>query len=95
MLGEREGVCMPQISTFFGITIRMYSGDHPPPHFHAEHQTQRATFDFDGRLLQGEIRSRTARRLIEEWALQHREELMLNWKNIELGRTLERIAPLD
>jgi len=73
----------------------MYFGDHPPPHFHAEHQAQRATFDMDGKMIRGEIRSRTARRLIEQWALQHRDELMLNWRNIERGRPLNRIAPLE
>ena len=26
---------MPTISKFFGISIRMYYDDHPPPHFHA------------------------------------------------------------
>jgi len=26
---------MPEISRFFGIIIRMYFDDHPPPHFHA------------------------------------------------------------
>jgi hypothetical protein len=86
---------MPQISSFFGITIRMYFGDHPPPHFHAEHQGQRATFDFNGKILRGKIASRTARRLIEEWALQHRVELMVNWRNVEAGRPLNRIAPLE
>jgi len=31
------------ISEFFGILIRMYWDDHPPPHFHAlygEHEAQ-------------------------------------------------------
>ena len=27
---------MPEICRFFGIVIKMYFGDHPPPHFHAE-----------------------------------------------------------
>jgi hypothetical protein len=34
---------MPTISEFFGILIRMYWDDHPPPHFHAiyaEHEAQ-------------------------------------------------------
>jgi hypothetical protein len=34
---------MPTISEFFGIIIRMYWDDHPPPHFHAiygEHEAQ-------------------------------------------------------
>jgi len=26
---------MPEISRFYGIVIRMYFGDHNPPHFHA------------------------------------------------------------
>jgi hypothetical protein len=29
---------MPEISRFFGIIIRMYFGDHNPPHFHAIYQ---------------------------------------------------------
>jgi hypothetical protein len=86
---------MPQISIFFGIIIRMYFGDHPPPHFHAEHQGEQATFDFDGNLLRGQITSRTARRLIQQWALEHRAELVLNWRRIEQGLPLDRIAPLE
>lgn len=26
---------MPEVSRFFGISIRMYFDDHQPPHFHA------------------------------------------------------------
>ena len=26
---------MPTISYFFGIAIRIYFNEHPPPHFHA------------------------------------------------------------
>ena len=74
---------MPIISTFFGIVIRMYYADHPPPHFHAEYQGQRATFNFDGELLRGEIRSKSAKRLIKEWAQLHKAELMVNWQSIE------------
>jgi len=86
---------MPIISTFFGIVIRMYFGDHAPPHFHAEHRGQKATFNFRGDLLSGSIASRTARRLIREWAVMHQFELMVNWRNTEQGRALNRIEPLD
>ena len=86
---------MPVICAFFGIVIRMYFGDHPPPHFHAEHQGQQATFNFRGELLKGNLSSRTARGLIREWAVTHRFELMVNWRNIEQGRPLNRIEPLD
>jgi hypothetical protein len=33
---------MPTISAFFGITIRTFFSDHPPPHFHVAYQRHRA-----------------------------------------------------
>ncbi len=86
---------MPVISVFFGIVIRMFYREHGVPHFHAEHQGQQATLTFDGKILAGAIRSRTARRLIEEWATAHRRELEANWDRMKTGRSLERIEPLD
>lgn len=29
---------MPTLSIFFGIIIRVWHDDHPPPHIHAEYQ---------------------------------------------------------
>lgn len=66
---------MPIISMFFGIVIRMFYREHGVPHFHAEYQGQVATFTFDGQLLAGRIESRTALRLIQEWATSHSAEL--------------------
>jgi len=64
-------------------------------HFHAEHQGQHATFTFDGKVLAGAIRSRTALRLIEEWATAHQPELEANWDRLTTGRSIETIEPLD
>lgn len=86
---------MPVISVFFGIIIRMFYREHGVPHFHAEHQGEQATFTFDGEVLAGGMRSRTALRLIREWAAAHRPELEANWTRIKEGKTLDRIAPLD
>ncbi|HEX9774562.1 MAG TPA: DUF4160 domain-containing protein [Actinomycetota bacterium] len=86
---------MPVISTFFGIVIRMYYRDHAPPHFHAEHQGEQATFTFDGTPLAGQLRSRTAKRLIEEWARAHAVELAADWDRARGGERLERIEPLQ
>lgn len=86
---------MPVISIFFGIVIRMYYEDHNPPHFHAEYQGQRARFTFDGTLIDGTIRSATARRHIAEWAKLHRAALEGNWGNMRAGRALDRIEPLN
>ena len=85
---------MPVISTFFGILIRMYYKEHGPPHFHAEHAGDQATYTFDGALLAGSIRSRQAHRHIAAWAAQHRPQLEANWAAMNAGQALERIEPL-
>ncbi len=86
---------MPIISVFFGIVIRMFYKEHEPPHFHAEHQGQEGKFDFAGQLIVGEIRSATARRLLEEWATAHATELAANWAKMKAGEPLDRIPPLE
>ena len=73
----------------------MYFGDHNPPHFHVEYQGEKATFNFAGQLHSGSISSGTARRLVREWALRYKLELMINWINIEKGRPLNRVRPLE
>lgn len=86
---------MPIISTFFGIVIRMFYKEHEPVHFHAEYQGQHGKFDLFGEMIVGNIRSRTALRLIKEWASAHHDELQANWEKMKAGRSLERIAPLE
>ena len=86
---------MPIISVFFGIVVRMFYKEHEPAHFHAEYQGKQGKFDWDGEMIVGNIQSRTALRLIREWASLHRRELEANWKNMKKGRPLERIEPLQ
>jgi len=85
---------MPVISAFRGIVIRMFYLEHEPPHFHAEHRGQMASFDLDGQVIAGAIRSRVARRAIETWARAHQEELEENWRRMRAGKPLEWIQPL-
>jgi len=86
---------MPVISAFYGIVIRMFYQEHDPPHFHAEHQGDQATFSLKGDSLAGGIRSARARRSIQQWASLHRSELETNWERLKAGRPLERIEPLQ
>jgi hypothetical protein len=86
---------VPIVSVFFGIIIRMYFDDHPPPHFHAEYQGSAAIFDFSGRLIAGAMRSATARRLIREWARAHAAELEANWARATKLQPLAQIPPLE
>ena len=81
--------------TDVGIVVRMFYREHGVAHFHAEFQGQQATFTLDGEVLAGALESRTARRLIKEWATAHRAELETNWDRAKAGEPLERVAPLD
>jgi hypothetical protein len=38
---------MPTIAYFYGIAIRMYLREHPPPHFHAVYAENDATVDIE------------------------------------------------
>lgn len=45
---------MPTISSFYGILIKMYFGDHVPPHFNAEYGEFAAMFSIrDLAILEG------------------------------------------
>jgi hypothetical protein len=48
-----------------------------------------------GKMLIGNIRSRTALRLIREWAVLHRAALEVNWANVKARKPLDRIPPLE
>lgn len=86
---------MPEISRFFGIVIFMYYKEHAPPHFHAKYAGQRAAFSIqDLRIVEGSL-PRRAVSLVLEWAFQHREEPMENWRRVEQREELLKIDPLD
>ena len=85
---------MPEISRFYGIIIKMYFKDHNPPHFHAEYQEYEAVFDINTLgLIDGELPKR-AYTLVMEWALEHKQELLNNWKLAQQPSALHKIEPL-
>lgn len=89
------GVCMPEISWFFGIVIKMFFSDHAPPHFHAEYAEHEALVTTETlEILRGAL-PRRALSLVLEWAVTHRDELRADWDRARLGHSLERIAPLE
>jgi hypothetical protein len=57
---------MPEISRFFGIVIRMYFDDHPPPHFHAIYGGSEAQIGIESiEVLQGRLPSRAVSMVLE------------------------------
>ena len=86
---------MPTVSAFFGIYIRMYLRDHPPPHFHAAYGEHRAFVAIsDGEVIEGRLPF-VARRLVRDWAQLPKQELAANWHRARAGLPLERIPGLD
>ncbi|HLF83237.1 MAG TPA: DUF4160 domain-containing protein [Blastocatellia bacterium] len=86
---------MPEISRFFGIIIRMFFDEHNPPHIHAEHQGNKAVFDLSGNITRGNLKSRTAIKLVREWIDLHVAELIEDWDLAQAGKEIKKIAPLD
>jgi uncharacterized protein DUF4160 len=57
----------------------MYFDDHPPAHFHASYQGFEAFVAVEtGDIVQGKLPKKAAR-IVRQWALDHRSELMANW----------------
>jgi Domain of unknown function (DUF4160) len=72
----------------------MFYSEHNPPHFHAEYQGSEGIFNFEGDMLQGNIKSNTALKLIKEWSVLRKCELEENWKNITDKAAINKIEPL-
>ena len=86
---------MPEISRFFGVIIRMFYDEHNPPHFHVEYQGKKAVFDFQGNILKGTLKSKTATKLVREWVDFHALELEEDWELAQEGKQIKKIDPLD
>jgi len=85
---------MPELSRFYGIVIKMYFGDHGPPHFHAEYAEFEARVAIDSlAVLSGDLPAR-AMGLVVEWATLHRRELQVQWDRASALQPLEQIEPL-
>jgi len=86
---------MPTIALFYGIAIRMYVRDHPPPHFQAVYGESEANVSIDnGEVIEGKL-PKAAARLVKEWTLARQDQLRENWRLARAGERPERIAGLD
>ncbi len=82
---------MPEIAGFYGIIIKLFFGDHPPPHFHAVYGEHNALFDIETlEMFEGDLPNR-ARKLVVEWASLHQNELLEMWNNQEF----RKLPPLN
>ncbi|MEQ6359504.1 DUF4160 domain-containing protein [Thermoanaerobacter thermohydrosulfuricus] len=71
---------MPEITRFYGIVIKMYFGDHLPPHFHAIYGEYVGMFDINTlEMIEGDLPKR-AKELVTEWANRYQHELLNMWE---------------
>lgn len=82
---------MPEITRFYGIIIKLFFGDHPPPHFHAVYGEQNALFNIESlEVIEGDLPSR-AKKLVVEWATEYQSDLIKMWQTQEF----KKLPPLQ
>ena len=92
---NRPTLLMPTLSIFFGIVIRMYYDDHPPPHFHAIYGEHEAKIGIETlELIDGKL-PRRAFGLVVDWAELHQQEVPDNWVRGQEQDALFPIEPLE
>jgi hypothetical protein len=84
---------MPLITMFYGIIITMYFDEHLPAHFHAKYGEHKASFDLDGNIIDGKLPNHK-RKLVEAWAVLHKDELEADWDLARNGQDVMSIDPL-
>src|SRR5687768_8164001 len=86
---------VPRICGFYGIVIRMYYGDHLPPHFHADYGDFGITMEIATlNVLSGRVPVHVLG-LVSEWAALYKDELTQNRMRARSGLPLKPIEPLD
>jgi hypothetical protein len=86
---------LPTISRFYGITIRMFYNDYPPPHFHVEYGESKAEMAIETlQVLAGRL-PRHALGMTREWAARHRAELLDDWELCRQHKQSQSIQPLE
>lgn len=85
---------MPEISRFFGISIKMYYDDHAPPHFHAEYDGDLVVIDIQTLLVMGGELPPRALGMVVEWGVLYRKELLEDWDLASAYQPLRKLPPL-
>lgn len=82
---------MPEIARFYGIVIKIYFGDHQPPHFHALYGETAGVFNIHSlAMMEGDLPNR-ARRLVTEWTRKNQSTLLEMWSTQEF----RKLPPLE
>lgn len=70
---------MPVIGKIKGIILRMFFGDHPPPHFHASNNEREGLFGInDLEMFKGDLGSKDQKE-VKKWAKSRQSKLKDMW----------------
>jgi len=86
---------VPEVSRFFGISIRIFFNDHAPAHFHAMYAGYEALIEIETLAIYRGTLPRRALAMVLEWAALRRNELRKDWDLAQHGVLLKPIEPLD
>jgi hypothetical protein len=82
---------MPEITRFYGIIIKLFFADHPPPHFHAVYGEHVGLFSIETlEMIEGDLPNR-AKKLVLEWADTYKGDLREMWESQEF----HKLPPLE
>ncbi|MBI2924928.1 MAG: DUF4160 domain-containing protein [Verrucomicrobia bacterium] len=86
---------MPVIARFYGIVIRMLCARALGARIHAFYGDSELVVSlWPLRIIQGDAPQRVSE-LVLEWARQHQQELLADWKRLQLGLPPMQVAPLQ
>lgn len=82
---------MPEVTRFYGIIIKLFFGDPPPPHFHAVYGLFVGLFNIETlEMIEGDMPVR-AKKLVIECAKLYKNELLEMWK----AQKFHKLPPLE
>ena len=82
---------MPEITRFYGIIIKLFFSDNPPPHFHVVYGEYNALFDIETlAMIEGDLPNR-AKKMVIEWATRFQTELLEMWTS----QQFHKLPPLE
>ena len=66
--------------------IKIFFGDHPPPHFHAVYGEYNASIGIESlEIIEGDLPNR-AEKMVIEWATLYQKELLDMWNSQEFSK---------
>ena len=85
---------MPEICRFFGIIIYLNTGDHNPPHIHADYSGKEGVFEIEsGQMIKGNLPLKV-KKMVQKWIQIHQIELIEDWNNAKFGGKIFKLTPL-